>query len=377
MMSEQIVISCRHCGQSNRISMERAIADMSRPICGKCDGHLFTPLDGPLENLTPERFEHPLDRNTLAALKAVPGIERLTKLFIKERFERAEILRHYASFVRVSEKQVKDVYHAYEKAAKRLGMSELPELFIIQFPVANAYTLGATTPLIAVSSGLIDLLEEDELIGVLAHELTHVLCHHVLFKTAAHVLATAGLALAASTFGLSNIVFIPLRLALLEWDRCSELTADRGELLATGSLDCHVRTMMKLAGGSAKIYQQMSADAFLEQVSEVEKLQDESWLNRVTALQQELGRTHPFPVWRAHHTMKWAKSQQFFETMAGLPIDGATKAAAGDAKGSAGEPPDSKDHPKANDPTIKVKEKLRKSDGSISVDAAKDLLDND
>ena len=65
--------------------------------------------------------------------------------------------------------------------------------------------------------------------------------------------------------------------------------------------------------------------------------------------------------------------------MAGLPIDGSTKNATGRTEGSAGEPESGRNKSKANarDPAIKVKEKVRKSDGSISVDAAKDLLAED
>lgn len=318
-MSETIVIPCRSCSKKNRLAPDQALADLSKPVCGACRATLFLPLEEPLDAVETAHFQHPQDRRALVALRQIPGVETLTRMLIKESYERSEILRHYASYVRVGPEQLPELFGLYRRAARRLVIDPLPELFVVQSPQANAYTIGSAKPIVAITSGLLELLEPEEVCGVLAHELTHVKCDHVLFKTAARFIAFAGASIAASTLGLSNLVLAPLRLALLEWDRCSELTADRGELLVTGSIQVHTRTMMKLAGGSAKIYEQMSVAAFEEQIRALESMQEESWVNRLTGLIQTLERTHPFPVWRARFARQWATSAELFQLLANDP----------------------------------------------------------
>ncbi|MCA9520900.1 MAG: M48 family metallopeptidase [Myxococcales bacterium] len=318
-MSESIVIACRSCSKKNRLRVEQALADLAKPVCGSCRQNLFLPREEPLDAVKPHDVQHPQDRRALESLRQIPGVETMTRLLIKESYERSEIMRHYASYIRVSEAQLPDVFRLYRQAARRLHVEPLPDLFLVQSPQANAYTFGSSRPVIAVTSGMLELLAPEELAGVLAHELTHVKCDHVLFKTAARFIAFAGGNIAASTFGLSNLVLAPLRLALLEWDRCSELTADRGALLVTASIDVQNRTLMKLAGGSTAIYRQLSVEAFNEQVQALESMQNESWVNRLTGLIQTLERTHPFPVWRARFAREWAATPEFFQLLANNP----------------------------------------------------------
>jgi Zn-dependent protease with chaperone function len=218
--------------------------------------------------------------------------------------------------VKLSEGQLPDVWRLYEKAATRLAISKLPDLFLYQSPVPQAYLLGVDEPVLALSSGLLDLLEEDELLGVMGHELTHWACQHALYRTAAVLLATVGGGIIGSLAPVGRAVLTPIRMALLEWMRSSELTADRGELIVTGSLDCSIRTLLKLSGGTVR-YGQLSVDAFLEQAEMVEDEQEKSFVGRAMTFWIGMQATHPFAVWRAHHLKRFAHSQEFFEILAG------------------------------------------------------------
>ena len=60
--------------------------------------------------------------------------------------------------------------------AKRAGISKMPEVGVYDSPEANAFATGPSknNSLVAVSTGLMNQMNEDELEGVLAHEIAHV-----------------------------------------------------------------------------------------------------------------------------------------------------------------------------------------------------------
>jgi heat shock protein HtpX len=60
--------------------------------------------------------------------------------------------------------------------AKRAGISKMPEVGVYESPEANAFATGASknNSLVAVSTGLLNQMSEDEVEGVLAHEIAHI-----------------------------------------------------------------------------------------------------------------------------------------------------------------------------------------------------------
>ena len=97
----------------------------------------------------------------------------------------------------------------------------------------------------------------------------------------------------------------------------SELSADRGEILATGSLETFVRTHMLLAGGTSRFIDELDVGAFVEQAHAAEKLRDSDFVVMAFDTMSNVHRTHPLPAWRVHHGLTWAQTPAFFEILGG------------------------------------------------------------
>lgn len=83
------------------------------------------------------------------------------------------------------------IYAIVEELAHTMQLP-MPKLWLIHNPMANAFATGRNPShaSIAVTTGIIDLLDKHELLGVLAHELAHVKNRDILVSTIAATIAT-------------------------------------------------------------------------------------------------------------------------------------------------------------------------------------------
>jgi Zn-dependent protease with chaperone function len=254
--------------------------------------------------LDPDVFRHPLDRQATNNLKKVPGFDKAVAKFIEWGVERIEYVEHTASGVRVGPRQLPRVHGLLREACAVLDVPE-PELYVRQGS-PNAYTSGHNHPYMVVFTELIDLMSEDELLGVLSHEIGHIKCGHVLYKTMARVFGGAAAVGMRRVNPMTAAVGMGIRIGLKSWDRASEFTADRAAMLATQDLDACIGMMMKLAGGVRS--DEMSTAAFLEQANHLDTLAGESRISRLHRFQLRVGSGHPLVVERARHFHDWISS---------------------------------------------------------------------
>ncbi len=268
-------------------------------------------------DLDPQAIMHPWDVQATRTLAKVPGLETLTRKVMEYGFERVFYLENVADNVRVGDKMFPRLYRLLQWGCKILGVAE-PELYVNTDPVPNAYTYGHTRPFMVLSSGLIDMLDDQELLFVVGHELGHIRFGHVLYTVLARNLSIILELIGKATLGLGSLVGYGLALPLFDWYRKAELSADRAGLLCVQDREVPIRTLMKLAGGSTTMFAQMDQAEFMRQIRAYEDA-DESTLNKMYKVLLTAFRTHPFPIMRAKHIDAWIGSGGF-TTLTGVAV---------------------------------------------------------
>ena len=305
-------IRCRYCGQLNN---RRGQTGQAR--CGRCRLLLSDEPHKKFANLDKYSYIHPLDSRALAALRNIPGIDTALKKLLEVTGESAIRVIFTASAVKVTPKQCPDLYYKLQVACTTLGV-DMPELFVQQNPMVNAFTGGVKRPVIVLHSQLIERLNDEEVLAVIAHEVGHIHAEHVLYITAARLLElAANSALRAAPIAglITEIVSLTMRSALLAWARRAELSCDRAALLVTQDVDVIGRTMMKLCGGT--FASKVDYDQFLAQARDFQKNYDAKALDRFWADIINAGLTHPFPVWRVAEIMSWVESGEYARLISG------------------------------------------------------------
>jgi Zn-dependent protease with chaperone function len=262
-------------------------------------------------DLDKHSYVHPSDSRALAALRTIPGIDSALKKLLAVTGESVIRVIFTASAVKVTPKQCPDLYAKLQVACTTLGV-DMPELFVQQNPIVNAFTGGVERPVIVLHSALIERLNDEEILAVVAHEVGHIHAEHVLYLTAARLieaLANAALAAAPIAAIVTQLLSGTMRAALLAWARRAELSCDRAALLVTQDQHVIGRTMMKLCGGT--FASKMDYEQFLVQARDFQENYDQKALDRFWADIVSSGMTHPFPVWRVSEILKWVDTGDY------------------------------------------------------------------
>lgn len=255
--------------------------------------------------ISAQGFAHPADRAAAAALHAVPMLDRVIKKLSDLAWERKLRQLMLGTSVRLGDDQLPAIWAEQERCARILDIEACPKLYVTQFPVGNALTIGTHEPMTLVMSGLVAGYDHDELQAVLSHEMGHVLADHVGLTTVFELVQL----LLRGVIRTGPIVGLPLKAlyyALLEWSRAAELTADRAAAITTRDPMLVCRTLMRIAGGPVS---GLSLDAFIAQATEYQS-EDDSYA-RYLRFWSEIGTTHPFPVRRVKELVTWVAAGDY------------------------------------------------------------------
>jgi len=264
-----------------------------------------------LPDISSRAWEHPADRGALVALRKLKGFDALLKALSGLVSERSVRLLLLGSAVRADERQFARLHRLLAETGAVLDAGELPELYVRASPGFDSFTIGLNKPIILVDSGLVDLLDDDELRFLLGHELGHALSGHAVYQTLLRrLLALTGIWYAVPGGAIGSRA---ITAALMEWSRKAELSADRAGLLAAQNPAAATRLHMKLASGGH--LDDLDATSFFVQGNEYAETED--FRDSVLKVFLIENRTHPFAVIRAAELRRWTESGEYTSILAG------------------------------------------------------------
>jgi Zn-dependent protease with chaperone function len=254
--------------------------------------------------MKPSDFIHPEDAAALRQLEAIPGFPTLMKKFYALGYEKLMYGTNMASNIRLSERQLPKLYRHLPPICKTLGIDE-PEFYLEMNPMPNAYTFGDSKIFITVTSGLIEMMSDEELDAVLGHECGHILCRHVLYHSVASYILKG-----IDSLGILGSLTMPIQYAILYWQRKSELSCDRVGSIIT-SPEIVASTMARLAGGPYSITSDINLEEWAKQGDEYESIRNDGVWNKALQVGAIMTQDHPFAAVRVREILKWAESELY------------------------------------------------------------------
>jgi heat shock protein HtpX len=175
----------------------------------------------------------------------------------------------------VTRDQFPELHDLVERIVARNNLPK-PKIAVINMRMPNAFATGKgpKTSVVAVTTGLMDILDAEELEGVIAHELTHIRNRDVLVLTLASLFSTVawylmqfgfygglysgGMGYGGNRNNSGGAMIIVIAVALLTWvisfliiraiSRYREFSADRGSAQMTGKPIKLANALLKISG---------------------------------------------------------------------------------------------------------------------------------
>lgn len=261
-----------------------------------------------LSGITADAFVSDADRWALDKLKKVPLLPLVIRKFHEVGFDRWFYCMNMSMSVRCGPKQYPTLFNMLEESCRVLDMP-VPELYLSNNPIPNAFAGGVERPYITLRSGIVNNMTNEQLYHVIGHELGHIKAQHVLYFNVGAVLFALLDLLGRRTLGATDVASYALILAFYEWSRQAEFSADRAGLLVTQSLDVSIDAEIALTAGHTRLDGEANREEFMNQAR---AYQDADTLDQVgkAVLFALWGKTftHPMPVHRVQELERWVLS---------------------------------------------------------------------
>ena len=179
----------------------------------------------------------------------------------------------------VSQSEAPKLYVAVEELTTRAGLP-MPRLYVIPQDQPNAFATGRNPKhsAVAVTRGILNLLSEDELRGVLAHELTHIRNRDILIQSVASAIGAAitYVAYMLMWFGgdedngplglisaLALVILAPIAASIIQLaiSRQREYAADAGGAEICGNPESLASALLRLEQGATAMPMQVNQAA--------------------------------------------------------------------------------------------------------------------
>ena len=259
-------------------------------------------------------FIHPEDVAALRQLENIPGFPALAKKIMALGFEQLQYGLNMATAIRLSPTQLPKLYNHLPPICEKLGIPE-PEFYLQMNPMPNAWTFGDTKIYITITSGLVEVMSDEELDAIIAHECGHILCRHVLYHNLANYIL-----MGADALGILGSLTAPIQYAILYWSRKSELSCDRCASIIT-SPETVARSMARFSGGPKSITNNLNMEEWASQADKYDAIRNDGIWNKTLQTLITMQQTHPFCAVRVREILKWGQSTQYKSLMQNLKAE--------------------------------------------------------
>jgi Zn-dependent protease with chaperone function len=226
-------------------------------------------------DLPVEAFLWRLDAEAMMRLRSLgpvtAAVHHITERYGRPWFEAS------VNGVRLSQRQMPDIFSAAVRAARTVGLSRMPEIYVSGEQMWDAKTLGTDSYAFVVLGSVLTNFKADDLAFVLAREMGRVRAGHAVWRTAFELLMGRRQAqrtiMADGMMQFLNpgkIVESAFDAPLMAWARHSEITADRAGQLAIGKLDVARRVLLQWTLKSFPLFPRINIEEWAEQEEEGE-----------------------------------------------------------------------------------------------------------
>jgi Zn-dependent protease with chaperone function len=258
-------------------------------------------------------YSFSLDRTLQKQVASVGPIRALTQAVVSFAVPMQKQIQQMQS-IAVSPRQYPKIHAIGEECAHRLGIG-IPQIFICPASGVNACTIATddVTPLIILSSSIVELMEIEELKFIIGHECGHIHNLHGVYNTAVELMTNALVKMVLEGFfaagfpdlldTIEKVIHGGIMLFLLRWSRCAEITCDRAGLICCGDINIANAAFAKLIIGGGDRLKHINIQEFINQVRSVQS-------TPVRLL--ELTSTHPLLPKRMEALNLFAKCETFY-----------------------------------------------------------------
>lgn len=308
---------CATCGGEGKSLNEKVL------VCKECEW--LRPL-APGYGVAPEAFQWAEDGKAMATLRSLTPLMMAAQV-VSDKVGRRWIETMFNG-VRLSEKQLPEVYFQAVHAARLLGMSYMPDIYVSGELMWDCKTYGSDKDsFIIMGSALATNFRGPELLFLFAREMGHCRTGHALWKTVIRFLigeqrSKSGI-MGGGLFGALGKVLSPsallsetIEVPLMAWARQAEITADRAGMLALGNEDIVRKVLLSWSLKSPLLQRQINVQEWLKQQAEndddMTKLSElisssTPYITRRLKLLSEFSKSPELQRWRAiikQHTTK-------------------------------------------------------------------------
>jgi Zn-dependent protease with chaperone function len=259
-----------------------------------------------LRRIPPYAFAHPADRKALSAFQEVPLLPDLLKKVSQLRVEEQFRAHHMYNSIQVGPRQLPSIWRMVHEVSERLGIPP-PTTYVSRHGGANAFAFGSHSHSMVLTSGLVDMMSDRELKGIIAHEMGHILCQHMLYM---------GVGLALTSQAMPNLAkLIPglkesIAGLFYSWFRAAEFSADRAAVLILEDPEPLARALSRLAGVPGRLEEsEFDLRLFAEQVKNFDE--EATLWTKIVTFGMGLFLTHPEPAKRVRALLEWAESEEY------------------------------------------------------------------